>query len=156
MSDATPSQATSKRKPPSVQRDQAAEIKALRAVELRLAGATFQRIADVLGYQDRSGAKRAYERALDVLKDDLAPTVAQHRTEQLLRLETLLTSVWGKAQQPSDPDHLKAIETARKLLERQARLLGLDAPLRVAVSDEVDAQIETLLAEMQANERAGN
>jgi hypothetical protein len=71
-------------------------------------------------------------------------------------LETLLTSVWGKAQQPSDPDHLKAIETARKLLERQARLLGLDAPLRVAVSDEVDAQIETLLAEMQAKERAGN
>jgi hypothetical protein len=151
---ATPDRDTPKRTP--AQRQDEAEVKALRAVELRLAGATFQRIAEALGYADKSGAKKAYERALASLRDDLAPSIAQHRTEQLLRVETLLVGLWGKARDPNNPDQLRATDSIRRLLERQAKLLGLDAPVKVQVSDEIDEQIEALLSQMNERDNAGS
>jgi uncharacterized protein (DUF2267 family) len=134
-------------------RDDAAEVKALRAVELRLAGLTFPQIAQALEYADKSGAKRAYERGLAAMRDDLAPSVAQHRTEQLLRLERLIRAAWPAATDSKHPDHYRAQEAVRKHLERQARLLGLDAPTVVQVSDDTDLRIEALLEEMRELER---
>jgi hypothetical protein len=148
---ATPASATPRARV-NPARDDAAEVKALRAVELRLAGASFEQIAKALEYADKSGAKRAYDRGLQSLRDDLAPNVATYRAEQLLRTERLLLGLWPKATNPEGVDHLRAVEQVRRILERQARLLGLDAPVTFQVSDEVDAQIEALLAEMATND----
>jgi hypothetical protein len=68
----------------------------------------------------------------------------------------LLVGLWGKARDPNNPDQLRATDSIRRLLERQAKLLGLDAPVKVQVSDEIDEQIEALLSQMNERDNAGS
>ena len=116
-----------------------------RALELRMAGATFAAIASALGYADKRSAQRAVERAIakeaDALRVDREAFVQMH----LLRTERLIRAHWQKAT-AGDP---AATETIRRLLERQSKLLGLDKPVRFEVTDAMDAEIESLLEEME-------
>jgi hypothetical protein len=94
-----------------------------RAVELRLAGATYQVIADRLGWSGPSGAHQEVARALragECAADQL-------RELELARLDVLQAAVWPKAVTGG----LKAVDAVLAIMKRRARLLGLDAP-RVA------------------------
>lgn len=133
--------------------DDLADTRGLRCLELRMAGWSFAAIAAEVGYHDKSGAKKAYERALAEWRDDLANDVATHRAEQLMRIERIIRSLWPRAIDRNDPEHLAYVDRVNRQLERQARLLGLDAPVKVTVSDETDQEIETLLETMAELER---
>jgi hypothetical protein len=139
------------------------------ALQMRLAGRSYQAIANALGYADHSGAYRAVERALVRVTAEPADEL---RKIELERLDQLYR--WTMEEATTDHLHfyqgvptgfldsaprLKAMELALRIMERRSKLLGLDAPARqrieVLSEDVVDAEIKRLTAEMeQANSQA--
>jgi hypothetical protein len=91
-----------------------------RALELRLYGANYEGIAEQLGYADASGAYKAISRALDRLTAEPSKEVLRIELE---RLDRMLSAVLGQAVQ----GHLGSIDRVLKIMERRAKLLGLDA-----------------------------
>ena len=118
----------------------AVEAKQRRALELVMAGHNYADVARRVGYSDRSGARKAVSAALDQMPrvSDFAEWRAIHNA----RYERLFSAVWTAATAARDADHsdhsLKAVKEARQILGSQARLLGLDAPVRANVSVEVE------------------
>lgn len=99
----------------------------LRAVELRRSGLTYRAIGAELGC---SGAA-----AHGYVADGLAETIAhiesasiEIKAEEVSRLDGLLAGLWVKA---SNGD-LGAVDRVLKIMERRAKLLGLDAPAKIA------------------------
>ena len=90
-----------------------------RALELRLQGLTLAEIADQVGYASPSGAYAAVKRALDAEAFDEA---AEFRKLHIARLEALIAGIWNLAREGK----LGAVDRVVNLLEREAKLLGLD------------------------------
>jgi hypothetical protein len=99
----------------------AAHARQLQALELRLAGVTYEQIATQLGYASRSGAHRAVESAL---KQTLREPAEALRELSAQRLDRATTALWRRVQ---DGD-AHAIDVLLRIEARRARLLGLDAP----------------------------
>jgi hypothetical protein len=95
------------------------------ALQLRIAGASFPVIAERLGYAGPQGAYEAVKAALDRTLREPAEELRKLDQE---RLERMLLGLWPQATQGNQG----AIDRVIKLLERRARLLGLDAPVRLA------------------------
>jgi hypothetical protein len=117
----------------------------LAALELRKAGATYQMIADQLGYAHAKGAHKAVESALKATLREPAEAV---RELELVRLDAMLLALWRRVQQGDE----RAINTALRIDERRAKLLGLEAPALSALSlvpiEMIDAEIARLEAEL--------
>lgn len=99
-----------------------------RALELRREGYSYREIAKAMGGTPSLAHKRvskAMERQL-VRVADLAEQV---KALELDRLDAMFRGVWKQA---SDGG-LLAIDRALRIMERRAKLLGLDAPLRTVV-----------------------
>lgn len=103
------------------------------AVALRLAGAPYEAIATTLGYPSSGAARTAVETVL-ANSVNQAHDLPHLRELTSRRIERLLRSVWTKATDPEDPDHLAYARTALALVDRHSRLMGLDAPQRLEVS----------------------
>lgn len=101
--------------------------RAQQALDMRLAGVTWARIAERLLYADESGARHAATRLLD--RTDFA-LASEYRDTEGARLERLLVAVWPAAARGD----LAAVESARKLIESRVRLYGLARPVKVEVS----------------------
>jgi hypothetical protein len=100
-----------------------------KALSLWIKGATFQQIAAAgFGIATPSGAWRAVHRALVRIPKAEAD---QARQAQLARLQTIRMLLWNHA----SADPIRAAEALIKLEAREARLLGLDMPTQVAVTD---------------------
>jgi len=97
------------------------------ALHLRAAGANYEEIADKLGYSSRSGSWKAVSSAMQKLRQEGAK---EARMLQVQRLDELLLGIWQKAKK-GDP---RAVRAALAILERQARLMGLDAPSRLELA----------------------
>lgn len=116
------------------------------AVALRLAGASYDEIAQHLGYADAGQAASAVERDLrDHLTEEGRDEV---RSTDGRRIERLLRSVWGKANDPNHVEHLPAVRTALALIDRHARLYGLDAPQELIVYNPAASEIEAWVSKM--------
>jgi hypothetical protein len=100
------------------------------ALELRLAGDTFQSIADKLGYKSKHGSFRAVETALGEITREPAESV---RAVELERLDAMLATLWPLMLKGD----IQALAGCLKIGERRARLLGLDSP---PASHPVDAR----------------
>lgn len=100
---------------------------AIQALALRKTGATYEQIAAHLGYSNRQSANRA---VLRLLAAHEAENVADLRTLENMRLDDLLFAVY-KAAKSGD---LGAIDRALRIMERRAKLLGLDAPVKQEIS----------------------
>lgn len=113
------------------------------AVALRLRGATYQDICDALGYEAPGIAQREVEKALA----SLAPPEDAQMLRQVMdaRLEKLLLSCWRKATDPNAEDHLGYVRTALAIMERAARLHGLDAPSKHVQISPTAAQIQEII-----------
>ena len=89
-----------------------------KALELHLAGATYDAIAEAVGYSDRGNAYRAVQQALDDLgtytTDDSVQT-------ELARLDAMLTGLWAKARRGD----VQAIDRVMKIDERRFALKAL-------------------------------
>jgi len=91
------------------------------ALELRKAGATYEDIASKLRYASATGAHKAVVRAMQAIIEEPAQEV---RKIEIERLDRMLLSVWGQVRD----GNLGAIDRVLRIMERRARLLGLDAP----------------------------
>ena len=96
---------------------------ALKALELRKAGATYEMIAQQLGYKNKGTAFGAVARLMNQSKREGAKEAFEM---ELRRLDDLLMSVWPAARQGEMP----AIDRALRIMERRAKMLGIDAPER--------------------------
>lgn len=135
--------------PGNIPLKRARERKANAAVQLRLSGATWEQIAEALGYPTARQALVATEKALEKqLTTD--PDRAKLRQLAGMRLERLLQSVWGKAVNPENPDHLLAATKAREIIAQHAKLYGLDAPTEVVVHSPTRSEIEDWVARVVA------
>ena len=96
-------------------------------VQYRQGGATFDAIAKKLGYADESGARAAFKRAMERMRDDALN--AEMRELHRQRLEVALTAIWPDVVKGD----LEAIKVMLKILERDAKLYGIDAPVKTEV-----------------------
>lgn len=106
------------------QRNIEAREKARQALELRKAGLSYEAIAARVGWSAKSTAYHAIGKALDAITREPAKRV---RSLELERLDALLLALWQKAR----GGDAGAIDRILKIMERRAKLLGLDAPQRV-------------------------
>ena len=122
--------------------DEAAMLQKEReAITLKAAGATYAEIGRLLN-MDRSNVAKMVKRAL--LREH-SDAVDEYRRVEGERLDRLQRAVWGQAM-GGDTD---AVKTIIRVMQRRARLFGLDAPVRHTITTEMDAQIEALLEEMR-------
>jgi hypothetical protein len=99
----------------------------MEALRLRQAGFGYDEIAVRVGYKNRGGAFKAVARALKLTLKE--PTEAV-RTIELERLDKLIKALWEK----SEKGDFGAIDRVIKIMERRARLLGLDSAQDVNVN----------------------
>lgn len=91
-----------------------------KAVSMRLEGHDFDAIAEACGYSDRSGAYKAWKRALKRVPQE---TVEEAREAMRKRLDSYRMAL---AKQKYGKNGPRAVEALTKIEEREARLFGLD------------------------------
>ncbi len=99
------------------------------ALKLRSAGNTYQRIADQMGCSKQTAYARV-QRALNAIPAEAAE---EYRKLEGERLDALLEVTLAKALDPSGKGFLFAVDRAIALMDRRAKLFGLDAPIRQQV-----------------------
>ena len=126
--------------------------KEVKVLELRRAGLTWQRIAEETGYADHTGAYAAYKRAI---KPTMQQPADELREQEVDRIDRLQLALWPKAMKGDE----RSISTIVRLMERRAKLLGLDAPTRIQqdvttwTGDEsIDRAVRDLAALLTAND----
>ncbi|MFB6665942.1 hypothetical protein [Streptomyces parvus] len=98
-----------------------------------------------LGYASAAAARKDLTRALQNHHDEEAAEAKVYRQQENERLDALLEAIWDKATTPSpvfnkereivaEEIDLKAVDTVLKLIERRAKLNGLDMPQRTELS----------------------
>ncbi|MFB7592365.1 hypothetical protein [Streptomyces sp. NPDC056169] len=115
-------------------------------IRLRRRGIPFDdaRILD-LGYSSPGAARKDLVRALETNRDDEAAEVSVYRQQESERLDALLEAVWPQAtekrpvfdkegQWVGEGVDVRAVDTVLRLIDRRAKLLGLDAPAAVELS----------------------
>jgi hypothetical protein len=109
---------------PTSRRRLAARQKQLRALELRIGGASWEQIGEALGFANRSGPFRAVDKLLKQLPVE---KIDQLRNMQRERLNRLWLGSWPAAAK-GDP---QAVANCMRILKRAAELDGLDAPKKL-------------------------
>ncbi|ORX01317.1 hypothetical protein [Mycolicibacillus trivialis] len=112
--------------PSKSKRQPAERERALKALALRREGLPYRVIAERLEWGDESSARYAVARLLDRTE---AEEVAEMRYIEGERLDELQRTHWAAAL----AGDLDAGKMVLKVMERRARLFGLDAPSKVAV-----------------------
>lgn len=90
------------------------------AVELRLAGATYDAIGQRLGIS-KQAVHKAVRRVLDETAQHVRDEGDRLRALEVRRLDALLLSLWQSRASP------RVADTIIRLFDRRAKLLGLDA-----------------------------
>lgn len=124
--------------------DKGVASRARAAVALRVAGASPDEIAETLGYTSGRTVMGAIERELGnhVAEEDRR----QQRQLASMRLEKLIASVWPKAMDPDSSEHLPAVRAVKELIDRHAKLWGLDAPAEVIVTTPATHELQEWVA----------
>lgn len=135
------------------------KTKAEAALTLFIAGASATYIAKTLGYSSAFRARQAVERVLASAADSPLER-DKMRVLTSRRLNRLLQSVMSKAVDPNDPQHLAYNARALALVDREAKLWGVDAPTQVQISatderiQEYVTRVTALAGAQQAAEEA--
>lgn len=144
---------------------QVAERRA-RVLQLRIKHRTYAEIGATLGISPKL-AELDHRRALADLTREQSTQAATMRDVELERLGAIERAAWevlgrdhiyvqhGKivcfedgTPVPDDAPVLQSVDRILRISERRARLLGLDAPARIEVSDARRAEIERLASEL--------
>lgn len=117
------------------------------AVELRLGGYSYERIAEAQGVS-KSTAHRRVQAAMAATLQEPADEL---RRMELERLDRLFGVMYERAM-TNGKDAARAAEMALKTMERRAKMLGLDAPERRTIDvwthDQFAEAVEALNAEI--------
>lgn len=129
--------------------------KEIKVLELRRVGLTWQRIAEEVGYADHTGAYAAYKRAI---KRTMQQPADELRTQELDRIDRLQVAIWPNAMKGDT----RAILTIVRLMERRAKLTGLDMPIKIEQDvttwtggESIDRAVRDLAALLTANDATG-
>lgn len=130
-------------------RADAAERRA-RVVQLRRRRVTFAEIGRLEGISEQ----RAWQVYQEALKAIPAPHLAEHRAEELILIDDAQRALMTIAadREVSPRTRVEAWNSVRGWAEHKARILGMNAALKVEVSDAIEAEIERLAAELAAVE----
>jgi hypothetical protein len=115
-----------------------------RVYELRIQGHTFDQIAGEVGYSGPSGAWQAYQR---IKSESIFESVDEARQLELMRLDEMQLAVWDNAINGDLP----SANCVLKIMDRRAKLLGLDKPEKVEVnnwdfsSEDLDAEVQRIV-----------
>lgn len=104
-----------------------AKEKQRQALELRKGGATYAAIAQAVGYNDASAARKAIEKAIEATIQEPA---VELKTLNIERLNHMLLTLWPKVQQGDE----RAIDTSLRVLDKLDRLMGTEAAQQVDVN----------------------
>ena len=133
----------------AVNKIKAADVAERRAklIKLRREGVPFEdpRILKDLEYGTRGAATKDFYRAICARRDEQAAEASAYRQEENERLDALLAAAWPMATElrpvlNKDGDEvaqsidLKAVDTVLKLMDRRAKLNGLDMPVKAEVT----------------------
>ena len=116
-----------------------------RVYELRIQGNTFEQIASEVGYSGPSGAWQAHQR---IKSEWIFESIEEARQLELMRLDELQVAVWDRAINGDLP----AAHCVLKIMDRRAKLLGLDKPEKVEVNkwdinaEDLDAEVERIVS----------
>lgn len=114
-----------------------------KAAQLRAAGATFREIGRALDI-DPTTAQTWVWRHLQEVKAEGAEVM---RTQEGARLDRLQRGLWAQA----TAGDTRAVLAVLRIMERRARLFGLDMPVQVQVQEvppalsEVERELQTIL-----------
>lgn len=123
-----------------------AAVKRAKVVEAVAEGATYEQAAQQVGYATRSGAYKAFWKAVEQRE---AEAVEDHRALELVRLDALQVAVWEKAM----TGDLKAAGMVLRIIEQRSRLLGLEKPGRGVAAQPVVMSQADLAAWKETQER---
>ena len=121
-----------------------------RACELRAEGRSLEDVAIELGYAGKSGAFRAIRRGM---ARTLEPAT-ELRAQTNATLTLLIDEAMDVAMDRQAPDRWQAFAALVQLLNRQAKLMGLDAPPRRALGVLDGEVLATLMAKMERELRS--
>lgn len=106
----------------------------VRALELRRAGKGYAEIAASLGI-GKSQAHRLVRAGLADAAAQIDAEASELKAEEISRLDAMLTGLWPDARRGQQG----AVDRVLKIMERRAKLLGLDAPVKLAHGGDKDA-----------------
>lgn len=108
------------------------DARRVKAMDMRLAGASYRAIGTALGVN----VATAYDDVQRMLREYMAETGEEVRKQEIQRLDRLMMAHWNAAIQGD----AKATQMVLSIMDRRARLLGIDAPLKVDITQWVMEQ----------------
>lgn len=123
------------------------------AIGLKVAGANYSDIAEVLNYSSVEQARSAVERGLAATASEDDRKVQREIASR--RLERLLRAIWKKATDEDSPEQLSAARTALALVDRHIRLWGADAPTEMVIYSPAKGEMEAWIESMVKRVRQG-
>ncbi|MFF9287525.1 hypothetical protein [Streptomyces griseosporeus] len=121
-------------------------VRRTKLLQLRRQGVRFddERV-EQLGYSSPNAARKDLTRALEAHRAEEAAEISTYRQQENERLDALLEAAWPRATQPSpvfdkegnvvgEELDMRAVDTVIRLIDRRAKLNGLDMPVRAELS----------------------
>lgn len=121
-----------------------ARLRAKQALELRLVGATFQQIAQRLGYNSKVAAYKAVMGELD--------RIPKPEAEELLKVNLERLNKGRMAVWPLESH--KDVETELKIQAREAAYLGLDSPTKLEHGADEERPIRVVIERVARDDGA--
>lgn len=98
-----------------------------------------------LGYNSAATARSDLKRALEAHRDEEAAEVSIYRQQENERLDALLEAAWPAATTPKpirnkegdivgEEIDMRAVDTVLRLMDRRAKLNGLDMPVKTEIT----------------------
>lgn len=123
----TPAERSARAKLPTVSRMVVAQERRERALELRIAGMSERAIAKEIGISNGRAHQLLAEGA-EMLKASVVGKADDVRRLELERCDRMTLALFSQRQNP------RAADTLLRIMERRAKLLGLDSPVRSEVT----------------------
>lgn len=120
----------------SAQRAQGAKSRE-QALDLRRSGLSYQRIGDAMGIS-MARAHQLVAKAMEETHRAIAAGADALRAEEVSRLDGMLLALWPKAA----GGDVTAVDRVLKIGERRAKLLGIEAPVRIETTGKDGKPIE--------------
>lgn len=135
------------------------DIKASEALALRREGLTYTAIAIRTGYNNRSSCSKAVRRLLAAEYSVTMEEAKFYKQEEVARLDDMMAKLYPRlglpvikivrGQEVIDDDHdIFTVDRILKIMERRAKLLGLDAPTRTDNTHTMGMSHEEALKEL--------
>jgi hypothetical protein len=107
------------------------------ALDWRRAGPSFERIGEKMGIS-KVRAHQLVTEAMEHTRQVIASGADELRAEEVARLDGMLEKLWPKARR----GEVAAVDRVLKIGERRAKLLGIEAPVRIETTGKDGKAIE--------------